>query len=129
MLIKCVRVNPAVVFDLKIERKCISMLKSFTGLVKVFIKQKGATQSMLEHMNALEPLFSAAFISTNKKVKQEVQKLVEDSIASINVSHLDVPPFLLEVQTKWGILAPKSASMNDSESMEDFIQATPKESK
>lgn len=129
MLLKGVRVNPAVVFDFKVERKYINMVKAFSGLVKFYITQKAATQSMLEHLSALEPLLFVAYTSTNKKIKQEMQKLIEDSLVSISDASLDVPQFLLEAQTKWGISAPKSASVNDSESMEDFIQATPKESK
>ncbi|XP_063841332.1 telomere-associated protein RIF1-like isoform X1 [Scylla paramamosain] len=129
IITKCVRVNPAVVFDFKAEKKCISILKSFSGLIRVYITHKEATESVLQGLNALEPLFSAAFVSTNKKVKQEVQKVIENIIGSISDASLGVPPFLLQVQKKWGISAPQTAGVEDvtNESMEDFIEGTPKE--
>lgn len=132
IIVKFVRVNPAVVFDFKVEKKCINVLKSFSGLIMAYITHKGATQSVLEDLNILEPLFSAAFVSTNKKIKQEVQKLIESIIGCISDTSLEFLPFLLQVKTKWNISTPETASVEEvatHDSMEDFIDATPIESK
>lgn len=128
---KCVQLNPAVLFDFKVQKKCINVLKAFSGLTKAYITHKEATESVLEDLTALDSLFSVAFASTNKKIKQEVQKLIENIVSSINDASFSVPPFLLQVQTKWDISAPQSDSVEEvlNESMEDFIEATPKESK
>ncbi|XP_045136496.1 LOW QUALITY PROTEIN: telomere-associated protein RIF1-like [Portunus trituberculatus] len=129
VITKCVRVNPAVVFDFKVEKKYINVLKSFSGLIMGYITHKEASESVLEDLNVLEPLLSVAFVSTNKKIKQEVQKLLENIFGCISDASLDLLPFLLKIKTKWGISAPQTASVEEvtNESMEDFIDATPRE--
>ncbi|XP_050726033.1 telomere-associated protein RIF1-like isoform X32 [Eriocheir sinensis] len=117
---RCLRVNPAVVFDFHVEQRFVDMLKCFSGLIEAYVTQEGVTESSLEHLSSLESLFTVAFTSTNDKVKLEVHKLLNVCVSSIPVAGLEVPSLLLEVQRKWD-----QASVTH-ESIEDFIEATPK---
>lgn len=121
ILSKCVRVNPAVLFDFHVEQRFVDMLGCFTGLIEAYITHEAVTESFLEHLNALESLFTVGFTSTNNKIKLEVHKLLNVSCSSIAVIGLEVPSLLCKVQKKWD-----QANVNDHESMEDFIEATPK---
>lgn len=117
---KCLRVNPAVVFDFHVEQRFVDMLKCFSGLIEAYVTHDGVTESSLEHLSTLETLSAVALTSTNDKVKLEVHKLLNACILSIPMAGLEVPPLLLDAQRKWD-----QASVTH-ESIEDFIEATPK---
>ena len=55
--------------------------------------------------------------------------MLEGVASWLSEAGLDIPPFLLVVQRKWGVATPESAAVDEFGSMEDFIDATPKESK
>lgn len=120
ILSRCLRVNPVVVFDFHVEQRFLDMLKSFSELIEAYITREGVTESSLEHLTALESLFTVASTSTNDKVSQEVRKLLNECISSINNAGLEVPSSFLSVQRKWN-----KTSVNQ-DSIEDFIDPTPK---
>lgn len=120
ILSKCISVNPAVAFDFHVEERIINLLECFTGLVEDSIS-KAVAGHPLEYLSVLDSLITVALTSTNHKIKQEVDRLVNVTVVTIVSAKLEVPLVVSDMEKKWN-----PALARERKSKEDSMEATPK---
>lgn len=111
-------VNPAARFNHDVEKKFISMFKSFGTLIEEHYGKKITR----DHLDKFEKLFDVSLRSSNKGIRLEAYRLWRSSFSS---TASDLKPPFHEVLKKCGL--PPASLVELHEDIEESMSLSPKE--
>ncbi|XP_037792042.1 telomere-associated protein RIF1-like [Penaeus monodon] len=117
-LAAALQVNPAAKFGVEVEKKFISMFKSFGSLLDEHFGRAISSDQFIK----LVPLLTVSLSSTNKHIKQEAKRIWRNNFSEIKQ---DIPSELFERLKECSL--PPASLTDPHEDAEESLSLSPKE--